>query len=122
MTAPRTVSVATGAASYSMIAAMAKKLEKLIPGLKINVIEIKNRFFGESITVSGLLTGRDICEQLTGLVLGDALIVPGNALRHPEEDFLCGMKLTELEEKLGVPTSATGGSGYEFLEALLGVQ
>jgi putative radical SAM enzyme (TIGR03279 family) len=122
MTAPRTVSVATGVASYSMIAAMAKKLEKLIPGLKINVIEIKNRFFGESITVSGLLTGRDICEQLTGLVLGDALVVPGNALRYPEEDFLCGMKLTELEEKLGVPTSATGGSGYEFLEALLGVQ
>ena len=118
----REVTVVTGAASYSLIKKLSEKLEKLIPKLKINVVKVINRFFGESITVSGLLTGCDIYESLSSLSLGDELIIPGNALRYPEEDFLCGMKLAELSEKLGVKVCASGEGGFEFLEAVTGVR
>jgi putative radical SAM enzyme (TIGR03279 family) len=117
----RVVSVATGVASYPVISSLAKRLEKLSGGLTVHVYEIKNRFFGESITVSGLLTGRDIYAALEGKTLGDELFVPANALRYPEEDFLCGMKLLELSEKLGVKISCTGEDGFGFLEAVTGV-
>ena len=117
----REVTVVTGVASYPLIKGLSDMLTKLIPKLKINVIKVINHFFGESITVSGLLTGRDIYEALSGKALGDELFVPANALRYPEEDFLCGMKLTELSEKLGVKASGAGDDGFEFLEAVCGV-
>ena len=82
--------------------------------------KIINNFFGESITVSGLLTGKDIADQLSGIELGDELLIPENSLRHGEELFLCGMTVKELSDKLGVPVRATGSDGYEFVEAVLG--
>ena len=118
----REVSVVTGVASYSLVKNLSETVERFIPKLKINVIKLVNNFFGESITVSGLLTGHDIYEALRGKILGDELLVPANALRYPEEDFLCGMKLSELSEKLGVKVSAAGDGGFEFLEAVTGVR
>ena len=116
----RCVSVATGTASYLMICSLAKKTEALCPGLTVKVHKIINNFFGESITVSGLLTGKDISEQLSGLELGDELLIPENALRSGEEVFLCGMTMDELSEKLSVPVRASGSDGYEFIESLIG--
>jgi len=116
----RCVSVATGTASYPMICSLAKKTEALCPGLTVKVHKIINNFFGESITVSGLLTGKDISEQLSGLELGDELLIPENALRSGEEVFLCGMTMDELSEKLSVPVRASGSDGYEFIESLIG--
>ena len=116
----RTVSVVTGVASYDLISAIASRLEAMCLGLKINVYKIKNNFFGESITVSGLLTGKDIAEQLEGCELGDELLIPENSLRHGENVFLCGMTTDELSEKLGVRVSPSGSDGYEFVEAVLG--
>ena len=117
----REVTVVTGVASYPLVKKLSETLSKLIPKLKINVVKVINHFFGESITVSGLLTGRDILAALQNKPLGEELFVPANALRYPEEDFLCGMKLKELSEKLGVKVSFAGDSGFEFLEALTGV-
>ncbi len=117
----REVTVVTGVASYHLIKKLSEELEKLIPKLKINVVKVINRFFGETITVSGLLTGKDIYEAIYGSSLGDELIIPGNALRYPEEDFLCGMKLSELSEKLGVKATPAGDGGFSFLEAVTGV-
>ena len=116
----RCVSVATGTASYPLICSLAKKTEALCPGLTVKVHKIINNFFGESITVSGLLTGKDISEQLSGLELGDELLIPENALRSGEEVFLCGMTVDELSEKLSVPVRASGSDGYEFIESLIG--
>ncbi len=116
----RTVSLVTGYASYEFISGIAKKLEELCKGLKINIYKIKNNFFGDSITVSGLLTGKDIAEQLKGMELGDELLIPENALRHGEDVFLCGMTVRGLSEKLGVTVRASGCDGYEFVEAILG--
>lgn len=121
LTEERTVSVVTGVASFDMISAFADKLMKLCPKLHIKVEKIINRFFGESITVSGLLTGKDIYEQLKEKELGDELLIPQNALRAEENDFLCGMTFEELGDKLGVKLRAVDSDGYGFAEAVFGV-
>lgn len=118
---PRTVTAVTGAASYPMIKGFADKLSALCEGLCINVVKIINNFFGESITVSGLLTGRDIYEQVRGLELGDELLIPSSALRADECDFLCGMTLAELSDKLGLKVTPVDNDGYAFAEAVFGV-
>ena len=117
----REVSVATGIASYEMILGMAEKIMQNCPNMKINVYKIVNYFYGESITVAGLLTGKDIYEQLKAVPLGEELFVPATALRVGEDDFLCGMTLSELREKLGVKITPVSSDGYEFFELLCGV-
>ena len=116
----RTVSLVTGTASYPMLKRLADRLASICPKLTINIYEIINNFFGTSITVSGLLTGKDICEQLEGKPLGDELLIPENSLRHGEEVFLCGMTVGEMSEKLSVPVRPSGSDGYELVEAILG--
>ena len=117
----RTVTVVTGVAAYDMLSSAANKLMALCNGLKVNVVKIINKFFGESITVAGLLTGKDICDQLEGVELGDELLVPSAALRADDEDFLCGMTLKELSHRLGVKATPVGGDGYGFAEAVFGI-
>ena len=116
----RVVSVVTGVASYDMILGMAEKIMQNCPNLQIKVYKIVNYFYGESITVAGLLTGKDIYEQLKNKSLGEELLIPASALRQGEEDFLCGMTLLELEEKLGVKITPAPQDGYEFFSLLSG--
>ena len=118
----RTVTVATGVAAYDMLESFAQKLMALCPLIEINVVKIINEFFGESITVSGLLTGKDIYGQLKDRALGDELIIPASALRAEENDFLCGMTLCELSDKLGIEVTPVGNDGYGFAEAIFGVR
>ena len=117
----RTVTAVTGVAAYDMLSGFANKLMELCPSLHVKVVKIINKFFGESITVSGLLTGKDIYEQLEGVELGDELLIPESALRAEDEDFLCGMTLRELTDKLGVKVTPVGNDGYGFAEAVFGV-
>ncbi len=116
----RVVSTACGHAAYPTISDLCGKLERIFPGLQIKVYKITNYFFGESITVSGLMTGRDLSEQLKGQPLGDELLLPENCLRRDEDVFLCGMTLEELSEKLSVPIRKVADDGYELVRALLG--
>lgn len=116
---PRSVSVATGVAAYPTVSALCEKMERIFPNLQINVYKIINNFFGESITVAGLLTGSDIKSQLLGKPLGDELLIPECALRHGEDVFLCGMTVPELSEALGVRI-APAGDGYDLFLKLLG--
>ena len=117
--APRTVSIATGVAAYPKMLEYATRVKKTRPEMQTKVYKIINHFFGESITVAGLLTGRDILEQLSGEDLGEVLYVPQNALRRGEETFLCGMTVSELSESLGVRVVAVADDGYELATALL---
>lgn len=120
-TPPRKVSIATGVAAYETICAMASRLEAMIDGLEIKVYKIINYFFGESITVAGLLTGKDMSEQLFGKSLGDVLLIPENTLRAGEDIFLDDMTPQELSDKLGVSVLPSPNSGSGFLRAVLGV-
>jgi putative radical SAM enzyme (TIGR03279 family) len=116
---PREVSVVTGVAAYDSLLAMTKRLEERVPGLKINVYKIINHFFGESITVAGLLTGKDISEQLQGKDLGEVLFFPENMLRAGEDIFLDDMTPAELSEKLGVRAIPGSNDGACFVRNLL---
>ena len=117
----REVSIATGVASYKLIKSAADDMMRICPNLKINVYEITNKFFGESITVSGLLTGQDLQSQLVGKPLGDELFIPENCLKADEDVFLCGMTLCELEDSLGIKVSVSENDGYEFVRNMLGL-
>ncbi len=116
----RSVTVVTGVASYEFIKKLTDRVQKICPKLKINTVMVKNRFFGESITVSGLLVGEDIFDALHGMELGDEVLIPKNCLRLPEEDFLSGMTRAELESKLNVPVIPVGEDGYELALSLFG--
>ncbi len=113
------VSIATGYAAYEHIKDMCEQLQRLFPRLKISVYAIKNNFFGEHITVAGLLTGKDLYEQLKDKELGERLIIPANALRYDRDLFLCGMSLDELSEKLNVKIIPNENDGYALISAIL---
>ena len=120
--APRSVTVATGVAAFPMLNDFGQKLQKLCPGLTIRTKKIINNFYGESITVSGLLTGVDLLDQLSGEELGDELLISSSMLKADEDVFLCGTSLSELSDKLGVPIRTVDCDGYGFTEALLGIR
>lgn len=118
---PRTVSIATGVAAYEHIKSLALLSESKVEGLKVNVYKIINRFFGETITVSGLLTGVDLADQLKGCELGDELLLSSNTLRAEGDLFLCGMTPEKLSEKLGgIKITFNKNDGAELLSAIIG--
>jgi putative radical SAM enzyme (TIGR03279 family) len=116
----RYVSAVTGEAAFPMIQEFADYLMHRSQKIRVKVIKIENNFFGRSITVAGLMTGKDIAEQLEGIELGDELLIPANALRHGEDVFLCGMTVGELSEKLATPIRIVDPDGYSFVEAVFG--
>ncbi len=117
----RVVSIATGYAAYEHIVDLSRRLEKKVSGLKINVYPIKNEFFGEEITVAGLLTGEDFEKQLSGKELGDALLIPSVTLRAEGDLFLDGKTPEWLSDTLGVEVCATDSQASELIGAILGV-
>lgn len=119
--APRCVSIATGYAAYEHICTIAKKLENAFCGLKINVYKIKNDFFGESITVAGLLTATDLTAQLADKDLGDALLIPTTALRADGEVFLDDITPDELSKRLSAEVIPTSSDATEFICNVLGL-
>ena len=118
----RHVTVATGYASYEMINKLCQRLMEDCPNLKINVEKIKNNFFGGEVTVTGLLTGKDISEQLMGKDLGEAVYLSRNVLRSEGDLFLCGMTPEELKEKLGTNVCFTDNDGGDFLYSILNIE
>ncbi len=120
--APRKITVATSVASSDKIQEMCSRLSKSVEGLEITVHTIVNNFFGHEITVSGLLTGTDIYDQLKDKELYDELILPPNVLRAEGDLFLCGMSLEELSEKLNVKIRISSNDGAGFVSAMLGIE
>ncbi len=117
----RSVICVTGKLAYPFIASLAQRIGTKFPNVKVNVAGIRNDFFGEKITVAGLLTGQDIYAQLKDRELGEALILPTVVLRSGEKVFLDDMTVDELSEKLSVPILITDCSGDSFLNTVLGI-
>ena len=119
---PRTVTVVTGEAAYKHICEISDKLMQTFEGLKIIVRCIKNNFFGHSITVSGLLTGKDMIEQLKDEELGEEVLFSSNALRADGDVFLDDISPEQLSEVLGVPVTPADSDGHAFICAVLGLK
>lgn len=120
----RTLTIATGKLAYPTICGFACKLMEAFPGLTIHVYYIRNDFFGETITVSGLITGQDLIGQLKerqdkGEDLGGVLLIPSNMLRMGEQVFLDDLTVKDVERELGMRLAAVEPGGKEFMDAIL---
>ena len=113
------LSLATGLLAAPFLKQLSEKCHEAYPNYEITVYPIVNEFFGERITVSGLITGQDLEKQLKGRDLGEKLLLPCNMLRSGEEVFLDDMTLTELKESLQVPIDIVKSSGQDLLDAML---
>jgi len=117
----RIVTIVTGVSVYDTMCDFAEMITEKFPTVKIKVEKIVNNFFGPEITVSGLLCGCDIIEQLRGKALGDNLIITKNMLRDGENVLLDDVTTEDIEKALDTKIIAVGDDGYELLGAVLGV-
>lgn len=115
-------SVATGKLAKPLLSELAEAAMERFPSVKINVFEIKNTFFGETITVAGLVTGGDLIAQLEPHKdkLGEALLIPKTMLKADEPVFLDNITVREAEEALRVKIVPVGEEPEDLIEALLG--
>ncbi len=114
----------TGVAATETIRSVAHMLEDRFPSLKIDVLTVKNDFFGESVTVAGLLTGKDIASAVLSLENRnsyDRLVVPDASLKADEDIFLCGMTLEGLSSTVGLPTFAAPNEPRGLISAFCGI-
>lgn len=116
----RNISIATGTGVAPLLRSLVDEAMKKWHNLNIKVYEIKNHFFGENITVSGLITGTDLLAQLADADLGMELLLPSNMLRREGDMFLDDVTLTELSDCLGVPVTPVSNDGWGLLEAMFG--
>ena len=86
----------------------------------VHIHEITNHFFGETITVSGLITGKDLMEQLKEKPLGEELLLPVNMLRSGERVFLDDVTVEELEKALQIKVRIVKSSGQDLVTAVTG--
>lgn len=111
--------IATGKLAAPFIKKYISMIQEEFPNVHMDVYSIVNDFFGENITVSGLITGRDLKEQLTGRSLGDKLLLPCNMLRSGEDVFLDDMTVEELSCSLGTEIVITDEGGADFVSCVI---
>ncbi len=118
----RVLTIATGKLAYPTIRELADRLMEVFPYLQIQVLAIRNNFFGETITVSGLVTGRDLIEQMKEFKetceTGDTLLIPVNMLRMGERVFLDDLTIEDIEAELHMKLNPVEPGGKDFIEAV----
>ncbi len=119
--APRTVSIATGRCAADYIKKMAQALEKRYNGLQILVYPIENDYFGENVTVTGLLTGKDIYDQLKSKYIGSELLISRSMLKANEELFLDDYTVEGLSRELKVRVTIVENHGNSFVDKIMGI-
>ena len=120
--APPPFAIATGVSAAPFLQKIVDMCREKCGNIIGNVYPVLNCFFGETITVSGLITGRDLIEQLKGRALGERLLIPDSMLRAGERIFLDDVTVEQVEEAMGVPVTAlTADSGFDLVDAILGL-
>ena len=117
----RKVSIATGESAYDFITKIVSDVKKKCKNLECNIYKIQNDFFGHTITVSGLITGIDLINQLKGKDLGGELLISSSMLRSEGDLFLCSTSKEEVEKALSVKITPIEQDGASFVEGLLGI-
>ena len=123
----RTVVGVSGTLAAPYLEKLAEQAMEAFPGIRIHTVPVRNDFFGERITVTGLLTGQDILNQLRAgmadgsLPKGDEILIPATTLRRGEHVFLDDRTTEELEALLGIPVRITDDSGDDLVRAWLGL-
>ncbi len=115
----REISMVTGKLMYPFLEKMIQNIQEKYPNLQVHLYSIRNDFFGEKITVAGLLTAQDVIAQIQGKPLGTRLLIPESMLRSGEEVFLDDVTVTEMENTLQVKIDIVKSSGQDFVEKVL---
>jgi len=113
------LTIATGVAATPLLRFLVDETQKIWHNIHINIRPVENRFFGENITVAGLLTGQDIIAQLQGIDLGEGLLLPA-VMFNMDGLTLDGLTIEEISHALGVPVRAVGNDAEALLEAIMG--
>ena len=113
------ISTISGTLVYPIFCKSMEIIKRAMPKADIKVYKIINNFFGEKITVTGLLTGQDIIDQLKDKDLGDVLLLPSNTLKADEDIFLDDVTLEELQNALQVPVIIVQSEGMDFFDKIL---
>ena len=113
------LSLATGLLAAPYLETLMEMVREKFPGRMIHLYPIRNDFFGEQITVAGLITGQDLMAQLKGKPLGSRLLLPEVMFKNGEEVFLDDITRTQVETALQIPVHIVKSSGYDLLEAIL---
>jgi putative radical SAM enzyme (TIGR03279 family) len=112
-------SIAAGVDIAPILQMLINEAKEKLPNLDIKIYPIINAFFGESITVTGLITGRDLINGLKEQDLGDKLILSSSMLRDGEDVFLDGLTTKQLSDILGVPIFVTEPTGEGLLKSIV---
>lgn len=110
--------IATGVLAYDYIKELIEKAKKKFPQLDVDVVCIKNDFFGHSVTVSGLLCGGDIIKNLKGRNF-DRLLITRSMLKADEDIFLDDVTIEQMEKELNAEVISVSNDGFDFLEKLI---
>ena len=117
--AERIMSLATGRLAYPYLVRLVQAMKEKFPNTHVNVVPIRNDFFGELITVSGLITGQDLMGQMKEQMQGERLLIPCNMLRIDEDVFLDDYTTADVENTLQVKLCIVKSSGQDLLDAIL---
>ena len=118
------VTIATGKLPYPTINILSKKVMEVFDNVNIKVLDIRNVFFGETITVTGLIIGKDLVDQVcayrdAGNELGDRILISSSMLRTGEEVFLDDLTLSEVIEAIGLPVVPVESGGDAFVRSII---
>ncbi|MCD8097994.1 MAG: DUF512 domain-containing protein [Lachnospiraceae bacterium] len=118
-TRERRLTIATGELAAPLLARHIARIQEKYPNLRVQVTPIHNDFFGEQITVAGLVTGGDLIRQLTGKVFGDRLLITENMMKDGENVFLDDVTAEQVESALQAKLSIVESSGNDFVRSVL---
>ncbi len=115
----REVSIATGVLIAPVLEGLVAQIQEKYPNITVHVYPIVNHFFGEEITVAGLVTGTDLTAQLKGMPIGEYLLVPSAMLREEERDFLDDYTINQVETTLQTRVRIVKSDGMSFVRAIV---
>ncbi|MCX8038282.1 MAG: DUF512 domain-containing protein [Candidatus Sumerlaeia bacterium] len=111
------VAVVTGVSASVFLKPIVRRLNK-IAGLRVRLIVVCNRLFGPTVTVSGLLAGRDILDALLSCPRADRYLLPANCLRPWDHLFLDDLSLEQMADRLGKPVVPVEGTCRELVSTV----
>ena len=115
----RRITIATGELAAPFLAGHAERIREKYPDIRIQVIPVQNRFFGERITVAGLVTGQDLIRQLKGRISGEKLLITEHMLKSKEPVFLDDVTVEEVENALQIEISIVESGGNDLVRHIV---
>ena len=111
--------IATSEIAYDYICSFVDRVKERFPKLDVNIYKIKNNFFGGKITVTGLICGSDIINQLKDKQLGEELLLSESMFKSDCDILLDDVTKEDIENALGIKVRIVSNTGYDFIQSLL---